>query len=249
MDDVIEIMDDLEMTDKPTKNVYQYSARRIVFCIDMSDEMNEILRASGNGGVKDTNLYSSSRLETVKRFLKRYVATNKLIGNDKDEYAIVLLTDVAVWSVDFTINASVFNTEIDGLSEDRLRTYVGFDMQSLGDTLNAKLRLQNVDYYYQAIVIYGRSSLPTLPENDVFTNMRKRNNFMLDVLFLHDGFKDTTAQAIYDCWSELDKPTRPGWFYECSLFTGKDKIAEALSQLIGHPAYRAEQPEPNNHAI
>lgn len=39
----------------------------------------------------------SSRLETIKRFLKRYVATNKLIGNSSDEYALVLLTDVAVW--------------------------------------------------------------------------------------------------------------------------------------------------------
>lgn len=41
----------------------------------------------------------SSRLETIKRFLKRYVATNKLIGNSSDEYALVLLTDVAVWVI------------------------------------------------------------------------------------------------------------------------------------------------------
>ncbi|KAG1121671.1 hypothetical protein G6F42_012205 [Rhizopus arrhizus] len=68
----------------------------------------------------------SSRLETIKRFLKRYVATNKLIGNSSDEYALVLLTDVAVWSVDFTTNAFIFNTEIDGISEDRLKTYADF---------------------------------------------------------------------------------------------------------------------------
>ncbi|EPB84918.1 hypothetical protein HMPREF1544_08277, partial [Mucor circinelloides 1006PhL] len=59
-------------------------------------------------------------------FLKRYVATNKLIGNSSDEYALVLLTDVAVWSVDFTTNAFIFNTEIDGISEDRLKTYADF---------------------------------------------------------------------------------------------------------------------------
>ncbi|CAO3654134.1 unnamed protein product [Mucor fragilis] len=246
MDNVIEIMDDLEMTYKPIQITYQYTTRRIVFCIDVSDEMNETLRASGNGGIKDTNLYPSSRLETIKRFLKRYVATNKLIGNDKDEYAIVFLTDVAVWHLDFTVNAFIFNTEIDGLSEDRLRTYVSFDMQPLVETLNARLKLQNVDYYYQAIVIYGRSSLPTLPTNDVFLNMRRRNNFMLDVVFLHGGFKGTKAQAIYDKWCELDNSKRPGWFYEGSLFTGKDRIAKAFSELIGHPAYRGEQFEPKH---
>ncbi|OAC98421.1 hypothetical protein MUCCIDRAFT_167503 [Mucor lusitanicus CBS 277.49] len=131
--------------------------------------------------------------ETVKRFLKRYVATNKMIGNDNDEYAIVLLTDVAIWHLDFTASAFIVNTEIDALSEDRLRAYADFDMQSLGDTLNTNLKLQNVDYYYQAIVIYGRSSVPTLPTNDVMKNMKQRNNFILDVIVLHDGFKNTNA--------------------------------------------------------
>ncbi|KAL9551711.1 hypothetical protein PS6_004879, partial [Mucor atramentarius] len=56
-------------------------------------------------------------------------------------------------SVDFTTNAFIFNTEIDGISEDRLRTYADFDMQSLADVLNANLQLQNVDYYYQTIPI------------------------------------------------------------------------------------------------
>ena len=55
-------------------------------------------------------------------------------------------------------------------------------------------------------------------------------------------------QAIYSKWDDLDNTTRPGWFYEGSLFKGKDKIAEALSQLIGHPAYRGTQPE-DKHAI
>ncbi|KAF1802387.1 hypothetical protein FB192DRAFT_1107378 [Mucor lusitanicus] len=155
--------------------------------------MNQVLRGTPSGGVKSTNLYPSSRLETVKRFLKRYVATNKMIGNDNDEYAIVLLTDVAIWHLDFTASAFIVNTEIDALSEDRLRAYADFDMQSLGDTLNTNLKLQNVDYYYQAIVIYGRSSVPTLPTNDVMKNMKQRNNFILDVIVLHDGFKNTNA--------------------------------------------------------
>lgn len=50
-------------------------------------------------------------------------------------------------------------------------------------------------------------------------------------------------QDIYGKWDDLDKlnPERPGWVYEGSLFNGKDIIAEALSQLIGHPAYRGTQ--------
>lgn len=53
-------------------------------------------------------------------------------------------------------------------------------------------------------------------------------------------------QAIYDKWCELDNSKRPGWFYEGSLFTGKDRIAKAFSELIGHPAYRGEQFEPKH---
>ncbi|KAL7315844.1 Component of the BRCA1-A complex [Mucor circinelloides] len=245
MDNVIEIMDDLEMANVPSKTVYHYKSRKIVFCVDVSDEMSKTLKASGDGGVKDTSLYRSSRLETIKRFLKRYVATNKLIGNSSDEYALVLLTDVAVWSVDFTTNAFIFNTEIDGISEDRLRTYADFDMQSLADVLNANLQLQNVDYYYQTIVIYSRSTIPTSPRNDAFRNIRKKNNFMLDILFLHTGSADS-VQDIYDVWNELDDSARPGWYYPCSLLTGKDTIAKAFSQLIGHPAYRGIQAEVEN---
>ncbi|KAL0143670.1 BRISC and BRCA1-A complex member 1-like protein [Mucor lusitanicus] len=229
MYNVIEIADDFKTNSGSKKTVHDYTARRIVFCIDVSDDMNQVLRGTPSGGVKSTNLYPSSRLETVKRFLKRYVATNKMIGNDNDEYAIVLLTDVAIWHLDFTASAFIVNTEIDALSEDRLRAYADF--------------ASNVDYYYQAIVIYGRSSVPTLPTNDVMKNMKQRNNFILDVIVLHDGFKNTNAPDIYGKWDDLDKlnPERPGWVYEGSLFNGKDIIAEALSQLIGHPAYRGTQ--------
>ncbi|KAL9545257.1 hypothetical protein MBANPS3_007227 [Mucor bainieri] len=167
-----------------------------------------------------------------------------MIGNDKDEYAILLMTDVAVWRLNFTTNAFVLNTEIDTLTEGRLRTYVGFDMQSLGDTLQANLRLQDVDYYYQAIVIYGRSSLPTLPTNNVMKNLRKRNNFMLDLLFLHGKGSIESTQDVYDKWNTLDESMpngSSGWFYNCNLFTGKDQIARAFSELIGHPAYRGTQ--------
>lgn len=75
MDNVIEIMDDLEMANVPSKTVYHYKSRKIVrarpwcyikleltrkkkvFCVDVSDEMSKTLKASGDGGVKDTSLY------------------------------------------------------------------------------------------------------------------------------------------------------------------------------------------------
>lgn len=40
---------------------------------------------------------NSPRLETVQRFLKRYVKVNEMIGNTSDEYAIITLSDKATW--------------------------------------------------------------------------------------------------------------------------------------------------------
>lgn len=67
------------------------------------------------------------------------------------------------------------------------------------------------------------------------------------MLILRSALLTTSClQAIYDKWSDLDCTKRPGWFYEGSLLNGKNRIAEAFSQLIGHPAYRGEQFESTN---
>ncbi|KAI8636785.1 hypothetical protein BD408DRAFT_437590 [Parasitella parasitica] len=187
MEDIIEIDDDVDMYDMPPLLTNQYRSRKIVFCIDISDEMNTTLRATGNCGIKDPNLYNSSRLETIQRFLKRYVAMNKLIGNEADEYAMILLTDIAIWCADFTSNMSIFHNYIDNISIAPLNHYYDFDAQSLADTLNDNLNVQNTDFYYHTIVIYSRPTVvPTNMTNNIFQDMRKRRNFMLDVLFLHD---------------------------------------------------------------
>lgn len=33
------------------------NSKKKVFCVDVSDEMSKTLKASGDGGVKDTSLY------------------------------------------------------------------------------------------------------------------------------------------------------------------------------------------------
>ncbi|KAG2193643.1 hypothetical protein INT46_010831 [Mucor plumbeus] len=248
MNNIIEITDDFEIEDEPLKSTSKFQSRKIVFCIDISDEMYMTMKATANGGIKDPHLYNSPRLEIVQRYLKRYVATNQLIGNDEDEYAIILLTDVAIWSLDFTSNRTIFNTKIDAISLDSLRNYNDFDTQSLADTLKAHLNVQNSNFYYHTILIYSRSTvIPAAFRDNAFQNLRKRTNFMLDVLFLHNGLAASKLmQSVYDFWSELDDDNRPGWYYESNLFSGKEKVAIALSQLIGHPACRGHQDRINN---
>lgn len=52
---------------------------------------------------------NSSRIETTRRLLKRYANINQMIGNDKDEYGIMTLTDVAEW---VGIRIAVYSGEV-----------------------------------------------------------------------------------------------------------------------------------------
>lgn len=87
-----------------------------IFCIDVTDEMNETMGPSIDGSIEQTLLLTtyvllfsttllvifirvddtSSRLETVQFLVKRYVAMNSMIS-PQDSYGIILLAEEATW--------------------------------------------------------------------------------------------------------------------------------------------------------
>ncbi|KAI7897507.1 uncharacterized protein BX663DRAFT_528067 [Cokeromyces recurvatus] len=219
-------------------------ARKIIFCIDISNEMNKELRASINTGIKDTNLYYSSRLETIQRFLKRFVKVNKILGNEYDKYAIILLSEKARWWLDFTTDQDEFTVAIDTLCGETTRKYEKLDTRSIFDEITKHVDLNDTSYFTQIILIYSRDqTMPTLFDinEKKYADIRNSPNFTFDVIFLHDGKLSTSIQAIYDAWGEFESNIVPGWYYEASLFLGKDKLSKALMQLVSHPLQRSNQ--------
>ncbi|KAI8086822.1 uncharacterized protein B0P05DRAFT_635531 [Gilbertella persicaria] len=214
--------------------------KRIVFCIDSSSEMLTLLRASLNAGKKDTNLYYSTRLETLQRFLKRFLKTNTLIENTKDEYALMLLTTKAKWLVNFTNDINTIYRAIDSLDQSVTEHYDRLDTQSIFDTLSMHIDIDDDIYFTQVILVYNRDSIVPEPAHD-YQHIRDSPNFVLDVLFLHDRKLSESMQSVYDFWSSLDSDIVPGWYYEAGLWQGKDDLAKALSQLLSHPHQRREQ--------
>ncbi|KAG2234914.1 hypothetical protein BDF21DRAFT_461137 [Thamnidium elegans] len=231
--DVIEIDDD-----ESRFEFIEAKPRKIMFCIDTSAEMSEILNPSAKTGARDSNLYYSSRIETTQRFLKRYANMNEMIGNDKDEYGMITLTDVATWWYDFSPNVSSFNEEIGFLDSQVVEHYDTLELD-IGSLFRTIEHYMDPNSFNHVIVIYGRADVMPEGNMQIVKEIRKSPNLTMDLIYLHDS--TDSVQKIYDFWASLDSEIRPGWYYETGTYLGKDKMAKALCELISHPLQRGEQ--------
>ncbi|CEI99078.1 hypothetical protein G6F70_000434 [Rhizopus microsporus] len=216
--------------------------RQIIFCVDVSKEMNSPLSASIDGGLNNTNLKTSTRLETIIRFIKRYILMNKLIGNKNDKYAFILLKEKSEWWKPFTLDEQEACSYVDMLDEQIDSTsYDSFQLESLFRDISVNANLDDKSTFTQAIVIYSRTRvIPKRSLNDEWCiQVRHLSNFTLDVIYLHD--LDDQAQLVYDAWNDLDSDQVPGWYYEVVKVLGQDNVSKALCQLLAHPLQRGKQ--------
>ncbi|KAG1058071.1 hypothetical protein G6F43_000149 [Rhizopus delemar] len=205
-------------------------ARQIIFCIDVSSEMNTKLSPSADGGLTNTNLES------------RYIRMNKLVGNINDKYAVVLLRERAEWWKPFTSDEQIACSYLDELKEEvKNKEYERLDLGSLMKVIETKADLKNSMDFTQAIVVYSRTDIiPDLESSNAeCSEIRNLPNVTLDVLFLHNV--DDRAQPVFDVWTSLDSERVPGWYYEIANVLGQDKISKALCQLLAHPLQRGDQ--------
>lgn len=141
--------------------------RRIIFCIDITDEMNETMGPSIDGSIEQTLLLTTSRLETVQFLVKRYVAMNSMIS-PQDSYGIILLAEQATWYMDFTKDIGLISSAVDVL-QTTTQGKNQFDADSLFHVIEKHTDLVNPDIYTQVLVFYGRTEnvpcyAPTLPK-------------------------------------------------------------------------------------
>lgn len=211
-------------------------------------------------GISCVILLFSTRLETIIRFIKRYILMNKLIGNKNDKYAFMLLKEKSEWVKKkkdhfvfyleltktqwkpFTLDEQEACTYADMLDEQIDSTsYDSFQLESLFKDISVNANLDDKSTFTQAIVIYSRTRvIPERSLNDEWcVEVRHSSNFTLDVIYLHD--LDDQAQLVYDAWNDLDSDQVPGWYYEVVKVLGQDNVSKALCQLLAHPLQRGKQ--------
>ncbi|KAI8968461.1 hypothetical protein BDF20DRAFT_182815 [Mycotypha africana] len=232
--------DDVEKKPSLSIKFQKNIPRKIIFCIDVSNEMSRALKPSANGGVGNSNLYFNTVIETVQRFLKRYVNINTMLGSN-DEYGIILLEDEAQWWCDLTSDTDAILKQLDRLHEkviDNIQ-YGTFDLQSLYSVIDQNVNIRETkDFFYQCILVYARTAKPT-PLTNQFYRAQLRNSpmFTMDVIYLHEK-SNVWRNDIYEILNSMDSDVNPGWYFETSLVTAMDNLAVATTQLIGHPLQR-----------
>ncbi|KAJ2962970.1 hypothetical protein NQZ79_g1900 [Umbelopsis isabellina] len=196
-------------------------------------ELNPVLC----GGADDTYREPTAGIDIVKRLMLRFVDM-KLLMNPNHEFAIILLTDRAIWQhMNFTNDKLLLQMAIEEIGP--VGTFNAFGMS---DESTSHVDINDPNHFVQAITIYGRSNcLPSEPDVNNLTTIQTCTNFVLDMLYIHERKTEANMpQDIYDRWLQLESDLYPGWFYEFGRLARR-RIALAMMQLLAHPLQRPGQ--------
>ncbi|OUM67908.1 hypothetical protein PIROE2DRAFT_4588 [Piromyces sp. E2] len=139
-----------------------------------------------------------SRLEIVKRYIKRFVSLKGSLSKDH-QYAIVLLGVDAIWYNDFT---SDYKNIINVLEEipsqgERIKE---FDMESLLNLIKERSLIPNVltsSHFLRVIFLYSRPTIPVIDINSVILKQLQDSKlFMFDCVYFHDKKSDNNDPQV-----------------------------------------------------
>ncbi|KAI9488432.1 hypothetical protein BDB00DRAFT_848036 [Zychaea mexicana] len=219
--------------------------RHIIFCVDVSGEMNETICPTIDGGVHQNLKEASSRLDTVILLIKRYIATNRILA-PKDTYAIVGMMEKAYWMMNFTSEPRVIHKNLASLvTHEHCST---FDTDSLYRVISENAALNNDVHnrLVHAIVFYGRTDVMPQPLGQDYAWIRNCSNFAFDLMFLHGPARDSElCQAVYDFWVNIEPHVVSSWYFEFSKL-GRSSMTKAMAQLTAHPLQRGDQERIND---
>ncbi|KAH8549560.1 hypothetical protein BGW37DRAFT_522224 [Umbelopsis sp. PMI_123] len=213
--------------------------QKIIFCIDVSNDMTGEISSVLCGGAEDTFLEPTSRIEVVKRLILRFINL-KLLANPNHEFAVILLAERAIWHMNFTNDKLLLQAAIEEIG--LLGSFGSFDMDSLLQTILNQVDISSAKHFIQAIAIYGRSScIPSEPSKELLSQLQWCTSFVFDMLYIHEKKSETNCpQDIYNRWLLLESDVYSGWFFDFGRLARR-RIALAMMQLLAHPLQRTEQ--------
>ncbi|ELR25145.1 uncharacterized protein ACA1_288660 [Acanthamoeba castellanii str. Neff] len=221
---------------------------RLVFCIDLCNEMNGIEFSKSR---KNT----FTRLDLVKHMLKMHAATLRFVHlkhkmNPRHEFAIVCLTDAAIWFQDFTSDVELLAKKVSTLQTqgDFPRFNIAKKV-ALPQVTMEDLKRGGADYLYRVLFIYSRTTV--VPEWIDGREKRTSHNgthAFLDVFEMADRLLATPV-FFFDGLYLHKKPSKEnnpqGSLEENSYFSETHqslrRIYTNFTLLLANPLQRPEQ--------
>lgn len=215
---------------------------RLVFCIDLCNEMNGIEFSKSR---KNT----FTRLDLVKHMLKMFVHLKHKM-NPRHEFAIVCLTDAAIWFQDFTSDVELLAKKVSTLQTQG--DFPRFNMSSVFDLFAKKVALPQVtmedlkrggaDYLYRVLFIYSRTTV--VPEwidgREMADRLLATPVFFFDGLYLHKKpSKENNPQGVYDFLTDIESLEENSYFSE--THQSLRRIYTNFTLLLANPLQRPEQ--------
>ncbi|KAL1922319.1 uncharacterized protein VTP21DRAFT_9858 [Calcarisporiella thermophila] len=237
-------LDEVDMTS--TKNIKDFIPEKVLFCVDVSDEMSKTL-ALKTTGVGMTIGREPVGMDLAKRLIKRFISV-KGRWNSDHEFGVITLKNRAEWYINFCNDYELLYAGIDELTP--MGSFEIFELDQLLLTIKNYLEQSQAsvdanDYVLRVIIIYGRTSvIPKKPTPELLAKLYgdTKISCYIDVIFIHDRpTADNSPQEVYD--SLLDLESIDGKSYAFEINRLAKNFALNMAMLLGHPFQRPNQIE------
>ncbi|XP_041358700.1 BRISC and BRCA1-A complex member 1-like [Gigantopelta aegis] len=242
---VIRGADDEDETMTDEQDIYELPCPRvncpekIIFCMDLSAEMNNMTFRSRAGD-------KCCALNLVKRAMTIFMQS-KLRLDHNHEFALVILQDGAIWTHDFTRHPKEIINSLDdqnGCTESE-----AFDLSAIFQTVKDHVVLPVVTgdqsilpppYIVRVILIYGRSfCCPYFTERESEKLLESSPYFFIDALYVHEPVSgENRCEEIFNTLCDLDVKDL-SYIFDTSR--NQTKIYDYMAQLLAHPLQRPQQ--------
>jgi hypothetical protein len=170
--------------------------------------------------------------------------------NPKHEFALICLTDGAIWYQDFTNDVDLFVKRVSNLAAQG--DFPFFNMSSLFDLFLRKTTIPQIsvedlkrfgtDYLYRMIFIYSRTTV--VPEwsegKEAMERLTASPIFFFDAMYLHKKpSKESNPQAVYDFITNVDSHEGNSFFSE--THQSLRRVYLNFTLLLANPLQRPEQ--------
>lgn len=211
-------------------------AERIIFCLDMSSDMERTPFKLGDGS-------QHSPLSMVKRTIELFIENKHFISR-KHEYSLMVLYETATWVREFTNDPKEVIDSLEDLNETQacsscdLASIVTLITDKYEMTIPKKLSL--LPCIFRVILVYGRSSCMIHFSDEEAKDFLINYPFLyIDIIYIHEPpTEENNCREIFEALCDLDAQNK-SYIFEVTRNT--TKLHNSMAKLLAHPMQRCIQ--------
>ncbi|KAG8197033.1 hypothetical protein JTE90_004302 [Oedothorax gibbosus] len=211
-------------------------AEKIVFCLDMSSDMEDIPFKLGDRS-------QHSPLSMVKRTIQLFVE-NKHFINRKHEFSLMVLYENATWVREFTNDPKELIDSLQDLTETQACNTC--DLASIVTLITEKCEIRIprkvslLPCIFRIILVYGRSRcMFHFSSDEAREFLINYPFFILDIVYIHEPpSSENKCQEIFEALCDLDEHDK-SYIFEVTRNT--TKLHNSMAKLLTHPIQRCAQ--------